>query len=201
MYDETIYTLDNVYIEGYFACEYYYIDIIDLLRKRLKFSVEENSRNSLTAQKMQNEIAVSLHIRRGDYLNKENRDIFGGICTNKYYESAIKYVESKFHDIHFYVFSDDIAYVQKLYGEKENYTIVDWNTAENSWLDMYLMSNCIGNICANSTFSFWGARLNPNSQKIMIRPLKQRNNMDYFPEVLHPLWKDWILIDEKGKIV
>lgn len=201
MYDENIFDMENTYIEGYFACEYYYADIIGKLRRQLRFPVEKGTKNYDTAMKMQQECSVSVHIRRGDYLNPENRDIFGDICTDDYYKSALEYVERQYGEFYMYIFSDDISYAKHIYGDNNNCTIVDWNTHHNSYMDMFLMSNCKGNICANSTFSFWGARLNTNADKIMIRPLKQRNNTEYIPEILHPLWKNWILIDEKGKIV
>ena len=200
MYDQSVFNLNNSYIEGYFSCEKYYIDIVEQLFYKLQFPELTNGRNYDTAICMKNEESVSVHIRRSDYLNPENIEIFSNICTNEYYNSAIHYVEKMFSNPHYYVFSDDLEYVkQRFKGEK--FTVVDWNTGNDSFYDMYLMSQCKYNICANSTFSFWGARLNQNKGKVMIRPLKQRNNAIYEPENIHQLWKNWILIDENGKIV
>lgn len=200
MYNPQIFNYSNMYIEGYFACEMYYADIIPILQNIITFSVESGSLNKSIAIKMQEQNSVSIHIRRGDYLKPQNAQLFENICTDKYYRSALNLVLEKYPDAHIYFFSDDTEYVkQKFIGEK--YTIVDWNTGKDSYFDMYLMSQCKYNICANSTFSFWGARLNQHKDKIMIRPLKQRNNMVYEPEQMHELWKNWILIDEVGKIV
>ncbi|MBR5597741.1 MAG: alpha-1,2-fucosyltransferase [Lachnospiraceae bacterium] len=198
MYDEAIFAMDNKVLQGYFACEGYYSDILSILQGRLEFPKEKSEENMRMAQKMEESNSVSIHIRRGDYLNPENREIFGDICTEVYYEKAIDYVKQRVENPQFFIFSDDIEYVSKKYVGKE-YTIVDINHGKDSFYDMYLMTCCKHNICANSTFSFWGARLNKNQEKMMIRPLKQRNNCDWYePNRMKELWKNWIFIDEKG---
>ena len=199
MYDEQIFQMDHKILEGYWACEAYYADIIPLLQEKLEFPVSPNEKNLKMAKKMQNCNSVSIHIRRGDYLIEENQAMFGGICTEEYYEKAITYIKSTVEDARFFVFSDDPAYAQKKYKGKE-YTIVDINRGKDSLYDMYLMGQCKYNICANSTFSFWGARLNRNLGKQMVRPLKQKNCDWYVPEKMKQLWKGWILIDESGKL-
>lgn len=200
MYDKEIFELDNKVLEGYWACEGYWGDRIPELRKQLVFPKSDNPQNEKMLQKIKNTESVSIHIRRGDYLNPENQAIYGGICTEEYYEKAISYMEEKLWNPHFFIFSDDAEYAKKTYT-KDNYTVVDINHGRDSFYDMYLMGCCKHNICANSTFSFWGARLNENPGKLMIRPLKQRNTCDwYVPEIMKQLWKDWIMIDEKGQV-
>lgn len=200
MYDKGIFELDNKVLEGYWACEGYWGDRIPELRKQLIFPESDNPQNKEMLEKIKNTESVSIHVRRGDYLNPENQAIYGGICTEEYYEKAISYVEEKIENPHFFIFSDDTEYAKKTYT-KNNYTVVDINHGRNSFLDMHLMGCCKHNICANSTFSFWGARLNENPEKLMIRPLKQRNTCDwYVPEIMKQLWKSWIMIDEKGLV-
>lgn len=198
MYDDRIFLLDNKILEGYWACEAYYADILPLLQQKLQFPQSRNPKNQQLAEEMQNCNSVSIHLRRGDYLTKENQEMFGGICTQKYYDTAIAYVKDEVSDVRFFVFSDDPAYAKEKYTGEE-YTIVDMNHGKDSFYDCYLMSQCRHNICANSTFSFWGARLNQNPRKYMIRPLKQKNCDWYVPEKMKELWKGWILIDEEGK--
>ena len=200
MYDETILSMDDMVLEGYFACEGYYADIIPYLQEKLQFPKSENKENEIISKRIQSTQSVSLHIRRGDYLNPENKSIFDGICTEVYYEQAVKKMKEWVKNPHFYIFSDDPEYARDKYVGEE-YTVVDINHGKDSFFDMYLMSLCKHNICANSTFSFWGARLNPNEDKIMIRPLKQRNNCDwYVPEKMKKLWKNWLFMDEKGNL-
>lgn len=199
MYDGQIFQMDHKILEGYWACEAYYADIMPVLQEKLEFPVSPNEKNLKMAEKMHGCNSVSIHIRRGDYLTEENQAIFGGICTEEYYEKAIAYMKDTVKDARFFVFSDDPAYAKKKYKGKE-YTIIDINSGKDSFYDMYLMSRCKHNICANSTFSFWGARLNKNAGKQVIRPLKQKNCDWYVPEKMKQLWKGWILIDESGKL-
>lgn len=199
IYHPEIFEFENMYISGYFACEKYYADILYDLREQIQFPPSENPRNRELAEEMKSCCSVSIHIRRGDYLNPANQEMFGGICTEKYYESAIKLIREKCLGARFYLFSDDTAYAKKRYVG-EQYTIVDWNTGRDSFYDMQLMSCCKHNICANSTFSFWGARFNRNEDKIMIRPAVHKNTQVFEPVQMYDLWKNWIFIDRDGYV-
>lgn len=204
MYHPEIFELDNAYLSGFWACEKYYADILPKLRELIVFPKQETGetarRNRDLMERMGKEISVSLHIRRGDYLDPENAAMFGGICTDAYYEAAVRFIRERFPEAHFYVFSDDPDYAKERYREPD-FTVVDWNTGKNSLFDMQLMSCCKHNICANSTFSFWGARLNPSKDKIMIRPAKHKNGQNVGMERMQELWEGWKLIDGEGKTV
>lgn len=200
MYSPEIFRFENMYLEGYWACEQYYGDIMDELRKKIIFPSAMDERNKSIAYKMQEEDSVALHIRRGDYLDAGNAEMFGNICTESYYDSAIAYMKSKFPQTRFYIFSDDMNYVRRKYTGDE-FTLIDWNVGKNSFYDMYLMSMCRHSICANSTFSIWGARLNAYSNKVMIRPFKHKNTQIIDPDVMREYWKQWILMDEQGRVI
>lgn len=200
MYDENLFRMEHKILEGYWACEAYYADIMKELQQKLEFPEIKNPKNIRMKEKMEQTNSVSIHIRRGDYLTEENQRMFGGICTEKYYESAIGYMREQIEGIRFFVFSDDPVYARKKYPGKE-FIIVDINHGKDSFWDVYLMSCCKHNICANSTFSFWGARLNLYESKIMVRPLKQKNYDWYVPEKMKQLWKGWTLIDENGSLI
>lgn len=204
MYHEGIFSMDRKYLVGYWACEKYYADIIDLLREDISFPQsadgELQSRNDAAIRQMEESESVSVHIRRGDYLDDINRELFGGICTDSYYQAAIDYMKEKLPKAKFYLFSDDIPYVRERYRGEE-YRIIDWNKGKNSFYDMMLMSRCRHNICANSTFSFWGARLNAHAEKIMIRPSVHKNTQICIPEQMKDFWKGWTLITPQGEIL
>ncbi|MBR4668003.1 MAG: alpha-1,2-fucosyltransferase [Butyrivibrio sp.] len=205
MFHPEIYDMDDRYIEGYFACQKYYEDIEDELQKLFVFpehSVKDlHQRNMILLSKIDNENSVSVHIRRGDYLAPENIEILGNIATESYYASAMKYFEDKYPNVHFYIFTSDHEYARAKYSDESKYTIVDWNTGKDSVQDLMLMSHCMGNICANSTFSFWGARLNARPGREIIRTATMRNNQKCDPQIMHEYWKGWILMDKDGAIV
>lgn len=200
MYHPEIFDFQDMYLCGYFACEKYYEDILDELRRLIKFPASDNPENAGLARQMQEQESVSIHLRRGDYLDPENAAMFGGICTEAYYEASIAEIKKQYPQAHFYIFSDDVEYAREHY-RGEAYTVVDVNRGKDSFYDIWLMSRCKHNICANSTFSFWGARLNGNEQKIMIRPSIHKNSQTFDADIMHDLWKNWVLIDKVGEIV
>lgn len=205
MYHPEIFELEDAYISGYFACQKYYGDIMEVLQDKFTFPDHPDeilhTRNMTLAEKMDKDPSVSVHIRRGDYLDPPNFEILGNIATEEYYESAMNYFLVKKPDTHFYIFTSDHEYARNKYHDEDRYTIVDWNVGKNSVQDLMLMSHCWGNICANSTFSFWGARLNRRPDKEVIRTYRMRNNQPVDPEIMHDYWNGWILMDEKGSIV
>ena len=204
MYHEEIFSMERKYLVGYWACEKYYADILDILRADISFprsgDDELQSKNDAITRQMEGTLSVSVHIRRGDYLDEINRELFGGICTEAYYKSAIGYMKERFPEARFFFFSDDIPYVREHYQE-EAYQIIDWNKGKDSFYDMMLMSRCRHNICANSTFSFWGARLNPHADKVMIRPSIHKNTQVCIPEQMKELWRGWTVITPQGEIL
>lgn len=133
---------------------------------------------------IKNKYTVSVHIRRGDYLQSQNAHL--NVCTKAYYEKAVgKFKNDK--DITFVVFSDDLEWVKENldFGEKAIY--VDDEGGSPYW-DIYLMSKCTHHIISNSTFSWWGAFLNPNKNKKVIAPAKWRNDKQN-PPLYYPEWE------------
>lgn len=200
MYHPEIFDFENMYLSGYFACEKYYADILYDLREKIQFPPSNNPLNRQLAQEMSEEQSVSVHIRRGDYLNPENAAMFGNICTDQYYAKAIEMIKKQVPEAHFYIFSDDVAYA-KAHFTGEGYTIVNVNHGKDSFYDMWLMSKCKHNICANSTFSFWGARLNGNESKIMIRPTIHKNSQTFVKDEMEDLWAGWLFVSPEGRLV
>lgn len=131
---------------------------------------------------------VSVHVRRGDYLNKK---IYRGLCGADYYRQAItKAREIVGEDAGFYFFSNDIAWCRENLADLMNakhFHVVDWNTGPASYKDMILMGGCRVNIVANSSFSWWGAYLNTREDRVGIAPNKWINKDNPDPIQL-PEW-------------
>lgn len=173
-YKKEILQMDEVYLEGYWQ-SYKYFDMIEKeIRKQFSFS-EVDDRNRELYNRIKNSASVSIHVRRGDYMNGNNIGIYGEICTEKYYRDAINYVKQHVKNPYFYIFTDDTEWCRKFFHEG---TIVDWNSGLSSYKDMQLMSCCKYNIIANSTFSWWAAWLNNYSDKLVIAPEHWVNNME-----------------------
>jgi len=172
--------------DGFWQSEMYFKSIERDIRKTFSFNLYKLS---IQSQILLDEIgscnSVSVHIRRGDYL--EHIDFFGNICTLDYYYKAIEYMDNKEDNLFFYVFSDDPVWTLSTLII-ENSRIVNINTLNDSWQDMCLMSHCKHNIIANSTFSWWGAWLNANENKTIIAPKKWTNFK--LPSCLVP--ENWI---------
>lgn len=204
MYHEEVFHFTDKYLTGYWACEKYYADILDGLRRELRFPVcadeQIGRRNEEMIDRMMSTESVSVHVRRGDYLDPANAALFGGICTEAYYEAAMAWIRARYPKARFFFFSDDIPYVREHYAGADC-EIIDWNKGADSLYDMMLMSRCRHNICANSTFSFWGARLNAGEGKCMIRPSIHKNTQICIPEQMKELWAGWTLITPQGAVL
>lgn len=176
----------DVYFNGFWQNSEYIKAIgIEKVRKMLEFSLDLEDKNLEFKRMADAENIVSVHIRRGDYLKNEE---FGGICDKEYYTTAIKVAKEKVFNARFAFFSDDIAWCKENFKELENSIYVDWNSNEQSYKDMYLMTLCKGNIIANSTFSLWGAYLNNVEGALVIAPERWTKHRKTEPLMLNEHW-------------
>ena len=110
---------------------------------------------------------------------------------SKYYRQAIEQIKDRVDNPIFYVFSNEPSWCDSFMKEfRVNFKIVNWNQGKDSYQDMYLMTQCKHNIIANSTFSWWGAWLNNNTDKIIVAPSKWFKNSEHNINC-----KEWLLID------
>ena len=160
----------NCYLSGFWQCEKYFSSISQVIKNEFALRQMPGEKNKSLLSLINKTNAVSVHIRRGDYVHNKTANSFHGVCGSEYYENAVKLVEKKVEDPHFFIFSDDINWVQHNFYINHPCTIVDVNDAGNGVLDMNLMKNCKHHIIANSSFSWWGAWLCDNSDKIVTGP-------------------------------
>ena len=163
----------NTYLEGYFQSESYFKKHREIILKEFKFPsldpINEALKNTIIACAN----AVSIHIRRGDYLKSKNVFDTHGILPLTYYKKALDILKDKHPVISLFIFSDDMNWV-KGNLKVDNFKIyyIDNNSIGDSWKDMALMSYCKHHIIANSSFSWWGAWLNQYAEKIVIAPAR-----------------------------
>jgi len=170
--------MKDLYLNGYFFSEKFFVDYREQILKEFtlksKYRTEEYIR---IENKIKNDSnSVSMHIRRGDFITNKFAAKHHGILGQDYYKRAINTISKSQKSI--YVFSDDIDWV------KNNFTFLPKNSyfvskhKFNSAQEMTLMSLCKDNITANSSFSWWGAWLNKNNEKVVIAPRK------YYQDIL-----------------
>lgn len=177
IFDRQVFSLKNKYLYGYWQSYKYFDFCPDSIRRIFTYPEDKlNSETKTIATQIKNTpTSISLHIRLGDYL--QYPEIFGGICTEEYYDRAIAYFKEKYHEPKFFVFSNDKDYIKK-YLNDSSFIVVDCNNDKNAWQDMYLMSQCNHNIIANSSFSWWGAYLNQNEEQEVVAPKKWLNTYE-----------------------
>lgn len=164
-HEELLSLKGNWYLQGWFQSGRYfgkYRDIlIEEIRPRKKIHISQ------TLQKyLKGENTVSVHIRRGDYIRVHNS------VTTIYYANAIRHIEKFVKNPFWIIFSDDPEWVQREMNFGKNCYYVSGNESLKDYEELCLMSCCKNNIIANSTFSWWGAWLNRNPNKIVIAPEK-----------------------------
>lgn len=138
---------DGVDLLGYFQTEKYFSDIREELLNDFSFKEQfDKPLDSYTA----------LHVRRGDYVNQPQ---YHPVCSLDYYNNAIKITGGPI-----IVMSDDIAWC------KENIDADIYLEGTSNVYDLYVMSQADNNIIANSSFSWWGAWLNNNHDKVVVSP-------------------------------
>jgi len=175
-----------IYLDGYFQAHQYPTTVEPNLREHLALRDVPTGRNAeMLRQIQQCEFPVSIHVRRGDYTT-----IYGGrdALPMSYYQNSIQRIRQSISRPTFFVFSDDIAFCKENLPPSKNYVFVDHNDETEAHEDLRLMSSCRHHIIANSTFSWWGAWLNPNSDKLVLVPDRWLDPNVPCPNLLPPTW-------------
>lgn len=185
----------NSYIDWWFQSYKYFekfdSDIKDIFTVKTSISEKNQEFLNLIASAWNN--AVSIHVRRGDYVSLDSANKWHGVCSLWYYESAVEQMQEHIDAPVFFVFSDDIEWC------RENIVFPEWVVAHyidhnrSAWHeDLRLMYSCSHHIIANSSFSWWWAYLGRNPEKMIIAPKKWLQTDSFSTENLIP--PSWILL-------
>jgi hypothetical protein len=191
---ESLAEYKNPYLEGCFQNEKYFVSIRDKILNEFTFPALDNSNNQNLSIIKSHDNAVSIHVRRGDYLMQSNINYFG-ILPISYYKKAIEIVESKTSNPHYFIFSEDTEWCENNFDFlKDKCTLMNNNHLYDSWKDMYLMTECRHHIISNSSFSWWGAWLSTN-EGIKLAPEKWFNPQEVRYDIRHFVPEKWTLIN------
>jgi len=180
----------DIYLDGYFQSEKYFKDFETEIRADFSLARPLGEKAKELLDKISRDpYAVSLHVRRGDYVSDKATNEHHGSCGIDYYERAVGEITARIGRASVYVFSDDIGWA------KANMTFscpVFFVSGQgvSSVEEIVLMSACRHAVIANSTFSWWGAWLNRNPDKIVIAPKRwsTRHNDDWYADIVGSTW-------------
>lgn len=179
-------TAADCYLAGYWQSESYFRNIADVIRRDFSFGAALTGLNGEWAVRINSVPAVSLHVRRGDYAANPKTLAVHGLCSLEYYRAAVDHVVRQVQSPEFFIFSDDIEWARQNLGIAGPCHYIDHNKGGDSYKDMHLMSLCRHHIIANSSFSWWGAWLNPRTDKVVVAPQRWfasgREVKDLIPE-------------------
>lgn len=164
-YSPKVYSTNrDSYFDGYWQAFQYVDSVSDILAKEFRLTEPLSEQSKEINEEIGRSESVSIHIRRGDYTKNNNT------LPIDYYRKSVEEMNFRTEDPQYYIFSDDIDWVRNELEIKGDCTYVDHNGVETAYEDLMLMSSCKHNIIANSTFSWWGAWLNQNSDAIVLAP-------------------------------
>lgn len=175
----------NFYLDGFWQSYKYFDDIADIIRQDFSLKEPLASASPEFYKIITGANTVALHIRRSDYVTNTKVNQQFGSCSLGYYSQGAKLIAEKIGQPTFVIFSDDPEWVKNnLHLEHPMIFASDY--ALQDYQEMTAMSFCQHNIIANSSFSWWGAWLNSNPEKIVIAPNKWFNDGSIKEEDLIP---------------
>ena len=197
--------LDHSYIIGFRQSEKYFKDIEEIIKKEftLKNKIEDRddqdiSKNILK-QIQDSKYSISVNIRRGDYVNNPTTRNHHGLISKDYFIRGVEYINKNLNlereNTNIFIFSDDISWCEANLLELKDYGDIVFVSQNLEPVDsLYLISSCKSNVIANSSFSWWGAWLNTNSEKIIIAP---KNWMKAYIDTKDLCPNEWIRLENK----
>lgn len=181
---------DNTYLRGYWQSERFFQNCKDVISSDFEFKSQPEGQNLEIHQEiLETESSISLHVRRGDYLDRKNKSIFSS-CSQEYYERAVGFIAERCCLApRVFVFSDDSEWVSNHFKLPFEIRVISHNPAAKAIEDLRLMTACKHHVIANSSFSWWGAWLGQNPNKVTVAPAKWFADPKYSnPDIYCKAW-------------
>lgn len=190
---------DGSHLIGFWQSEKYFQNIADVIKKEftLKDKIENRAENDLAKEYLEKILdsknSISVNVRRGDYAHNKNSRKYHGLLERYYYIRGVEYIVKEKNylkeDTKIFIVSDDIVWCRENLTELKKFGSVIFVPQEISATDtIYLMSKCQNNVLANSSFSWWGAWLNENREKIVVAPKSWTRAKVKATDVCSPSW-------------
>jgi hypothetical protein len=161
----------DIYLDGYWQSEKYFLPIKDVLRKELDIIPPPDPQNRRVAAEIVKSPSVSVHVRLADYATDARARATHGSLSSEYYERAVSRILRHVPDASFYLFSDEPAVaIERVALPPDRTSVIDFNGPDTNYEDLRLMSLCDHHIMANSTFSWWGSWMGRNPTGLTIAP-------------------------------
>ncbi len=177
----------NLFLDGYYQSPLYFNEIRSTLLAEFTWKNDPTPVTLRYIDQITNSNSVSIHVRREDYAKDPRVLAEFGLCSLQYYTKAIDHINKHLDNPTYFIFSDDIEWVKENLPLNDNWVIVD-DKAVTDIDELLLMSKCKHNIVANSSFSWWGAWLNQNPDKLVIAPTPWFNKHKYDKNLIPGTW-------------
>ncbi len=186
-FDPDVLNTDYSIFDGYWVNHDYIDQVKGRLLKDFTPRYPISDKNKEVLHMMESSNSVSIHFRRGDYV-----DSIHDVLKKDYYTEAIDHIKQTVENPRFFVFSDDLEFVKHTYEFPGEALFIDHNKLDESYWDIFLMSKCRHNVIANSGFSYWGAWLNQHKNAIVVAPSNWMETENSISDNL--LLKHWHII-------
>lgn len=184
---------DWTLLDGFWQSPAYFADHESRIREEFAFRVPPAGRTADLLGQIASTNSVSVHVRRGDYVTNEYVSTRMGALDEPYYRRAIDTIAEQSTGIHLFVFSDDLSWCREHLNGPWPVTFASGAPAD----DLRLMSACRHHVIANSSFSWWGAWLDPRPDKLVVAPKEWFRNDPRRADLIIPADWSWIRIDSR----
>ena len=160
----------NSYLVGYWQSEKFFPGLRDELLKQFTPVVELSDESQRMIDRMQSAPSISLHIRRGDYVNNPATARIYEQLSLEYYQTCLQRFLARHEHVQIFVFSNDLPWCREHLRLSSPTHFVDHTNQQTAHEDLVMMRHATCNVIANSTFSWWAAYLNNRDDRTTCAP-------------------------------